>query len=264
MKKEAIVYGVDGEEKERIEMPKVFSITPRLDLIERAVAAAQANRKQPQGRDPLAGKRNTAESWGPGHAMARVPRIKGSGFPTARNAGFAPGVVGGRLAHPPRAEKKIKKKINLKEKKKALLSAIAATGIRELVKKRNHKVDNIPELPIVIDDKFQTVKKTSEVYDILSRLGFEDEFKRAKVKTIRAGKGKRRGRKYKKRKGPLVVIKEDFGIYKAARNIAGVDVVNVENLSVEHLAPGTHAGRLTVWTQSAFKALSKYDDEVIL
>ncbi len=264
MAKSTVVYGLDGEVKEKIDLPKVFSVKPRVHLIQRAVVAIESAQKQPQGRDPLAGKRNVAESWGTGHAMARVPRIRGSGFPTARNAGFAPGVVGGRLAHPPRSEKITRKKINKKEKRKALLSAISATGDRDLVKKRNHKIDDIKYIPVVVDDKIQTIKKTSQIYDILSQIGFDKEFERAREKRIRAGKGKRRGRKYKRKRGPLIVVKDDFGIHQAARNIPGVDIVNITNLSCEKLAPGTHPGRLTIWTQSAFKALSKFDDEVML
>ncbi len=264
MSKNAIVYGLDGEQKEKMELPQVFSVRPRVDLIHRAVVSIQSANKQPQGREPLAGKKNTAQSWGTGHAMARIPRIRGSGFPTARNAGFAPGVVGGRIAHPPRSEKVRRKKINAKEKKKALLSAIAATASKELVLKRNHQIDGIQDVPIVIDDKVQTIKKTSQIYDILVQIGLEDELTRASEKRTRAGKGKRRGRKYKRKKGPIIVVKEDFGIRKAAQNIPGVDVVKVEQLTCENLAPGTHAGRLTIWTQSAINALKKFDEEVML
>ena len=75
----------------------------------------------------------------------------------------------------------------------------------------------------------------------------------------KTSKGKRRGRKYKKRKGPLIVIKDNFGIYKAARNIPGIDVIKFENLNCNLLAPGTHCGRLTIWTQSAFNQLKKFE-----
>ena len=259
-KNQVSVLGLDGKEKSKIDLPKVFSLFPRKDLIERAVSAAESAEKQPQGRDPLAGKRNNAESWGTGRAMARVPRIKGSGFPGAQNAGFAPGVVGGRIAHPPRSEKIILKKLNRKERRKALLYAISATQKRNLVEKRGHKIQNVKTFPVVIDDKLQTLKKTSQVIEVLSNLGLQPEIDRVKNgRTIRAGKGKRRGRKYKTKKGPLIVIKEDFGIYKAARNIAGIDVINVENLNCKNLAPGTHLGRLVLWAQSAFKHLEKFE-----
>ncbi|MHA1611181.1 MAG: 50S ribosomal protein L4 [Promethearchaeota archaeon] len=254
------VLGLDGKEKGTVELPSIFSITPRLDLIHRAVVATESAQKQPQGRDPLAGKRNTAGSWGTGFAAARVPRLTGAGFPSSRNAAFAPGVVGGRLAHPPRAEKVITKRINKKEKNLALISAISATDKRDLIEKRGHKISHIKEFPMVIDDKLQTLKKTSQVMEVFENIGLIPDLTRVKEgRQIRAGKGKRRGRKYRRRTGPLIVIKDDFGIFKAARNITGVEVIHVKNLSSKKLAPGTHAGRLVLWTQSAFQSLNKFE-----
>lgn len=252
------VLGLDGKVKESINLPKVFERIPRLDLIERAVASIEAAKKQPQGRDPLAGKRNTAESWGTGFHVARIPRTKGSGFPTSRSGTFAPRTVGGRLAHPPRSERVTIKQINKKEKHLALLSAIAATIKRDFVLKRGHQIEGISNLPLVIDDKFQSLKKTNQVLEVLEKIGLSKELSRIKDNlTIRAGKGKRRGRKYRQPRGPLIVVKDDFGIYEAARNIAGIDIVHIENLDCSQLAPGTHCGRLTIWTQSAFNELNK-------
>jgi large subunit ribosomal protein L4e len=56
--------------------------------------------------------------------------------------------------------------------------------------------------------------------------------------------------------GPLIVIAEDKGIRKAARNLPGVTVRYVSKLNAEDLAPGTQPGRLTVWTKSAIEALA--------
>ncbi len=44
---------------------------------------------------------------------------------------------------------------------------------------------------------------------------------------------------------------------KAARNILGMDVVKIDSLNVELLAPGTHPGRLTIWSKSAFDKLEE-------
>lgn len=255
------IYGLDGKSKGLIEKPKLFSIKPRKDLIGKASKIYQSKNKQVQGRDKRAGLRNTAEGWGTGHGMSRAPRIKGSGFPTARNVGRVPFARGGRRPHAIKTEKRIKKKINKKTHKLTLLSAISASGDVTFVKKRGYSVENIPEIPLVVDDKIQTIKKTSQIFLVLCDLGFENElFKIKKSKKIRSGKGKRRGRKYKKKKGILIVIKDDFGILKASRNIPGTEVINVEDLSIENLAPGGEAGRLIIWTQSAFNELNnKYE-----
>ncbi|GAB4305553.1 MAG: 50S ribosomal protein L4 [Promethearchaeota archaeon] len=250
------VLTVDGKKKGEVELPSCFGVPFRPDLIRRVVRCHWFAKKQPQGRDPLAGKRNTAESWGTGYATARVPRLKGSGYPSSRNAAFAPGTVGGRLAHPPKAEKNLNKKVNKKEKSLARKSAIAATGREELVRKRGHRFEEGATVPIVVDDKVQTFKSTKQVREFFKAIGVWSDVERAKFgRSVRAGKGKRRGRKYKRRVGPLVVISEDFGISRAARNLPGVDVVHVRNLSTEDLAPGARAGRLVVWTESSVKSL---------
>jgi len=256
------VYDLDGNKKEAIDLPKVFQTKPRKDLIYQATEVTQSKQVQPQGRDNRAGLRNTAEGWGTGHGMSRAPRIKGSGFPTARNVGKVPFARGGRQSHPIKSNKGREKKINKKSNKISLISAIAASANQKWIEIRGHIIDNIPEIPFVIDDKIQTIKKTQEIYSKLNELGFKDEMERVKKKSkkIRSGKGKRRGRKYKKKSSFLIIIKDDFGIYKAARNIPGINVIKIENLSINDLAPGGLSGRLVIWTQSAFDELKKYDE----
>ncbi len=254
------VYDLKGEKKSKIEISDIFNIKPRKDLIVLGTEVTQSQSTQPQGRDTRAGLRNTAEGWGTGHGLSRAPRIKGSGFPTARNVGRVPFAKGGRRTHPIKREKKIHKKINKKTKKKALISAISATADKEWISKRGHIIDSVPEIPLVMDDKIQTIKKTSKAYDVLCNLGLYDDLQKVKqnYKKVRSGKGKRRGRKYKNSKSILIIIKEDFGIFKAARNIPGVDVIQLKNLSIKNVAPGGLAGRLVLWTESAFKELNKY------
>ncbi|MBA7586415.1 MAG: 50S ribosomal protein L4 [Promethearchaeota archaeon Loki_b31] len=254
------VYDLDGKKKILVDMPRIFSIKPRKDLIRKASEISFSKNKQVQGRNKRAGLRNTAKGWGTGHGISRAPRIKGSGFPTARNVGRVPFAKGGRRAHPIKTEKIVKKKINKKVNKLSLISAISASGDLDWVKNRGHLINKVPEIPLVIDDKIQTVKKTKLMYSILSELGLEDELVKVKEgKKIRAGKGKRRGRKYKNKKSILVVIKDDFGIVKASRNIPGVDVIKFENLSIANLAPGGLSGRLILWAQSAFNDLKNYE-----
>lgn len=254
------VYNLEGKPKESVSIPKIFKEIPKLNLIQRATVAHFSQSKQSQGRDPLAGKRNTSRSWGTGYGMARVPRIQGSGFITARNAGFIPHAKGGRLTHPPRTKKKIGIKINKKERFLALISSISASGDVNWVKKRGYLIENIPEIPLVIDDKIQTIKNTKKVIEIFLNFGLENEIERIKKgKKIRVGKGKRRGRKYKNKKGVLIVIKEDFGIYKAARNIPGVEIKNIKHISTTDFAPGGIPGRLVLWTQNAFIELNNFN-----
>ncbi len=257
------VYNLEGKKKGFIDKPRIFKIKPRLDIIQISSAAAQSKNKQIQGRDKRAGLRNTAEGWGTGHGVSRAPRIKGGGFITSRQVGRVPFAKGGRRTHPIKTEKRIQKKINKKTNKISIVNAISASGDKFLVKKRSYDFKNIPTIPLVVDDKIQTIRKTAKIYLVLCNLGLQEILSKIKKSRIlRSGKGKNRGRKYKNKKGLLIVIKDDFGITKASRNITGIDVIKVENLSINDLAPGGLSGRLILWTQSAFNELNNYEDAI--
>jgi large subunit ribosomal protein L4e len=257
-KKTAQIFNLEGKPTGKTTLPAVFDTPLRPDVIKRAVLSIQSHRLQHQGRDPMAGKRTSAESRGTGMALARVPREKGGGG----SAAFAPGTVGGRQAHPPRADSRIVKEIPKKEKHLALLSAIAATGSKETVTSRGHEVETVPEIPLIVEDSLQELSKTKDVETALTNLGLLTDIYRVRdSRGVRAGKGKHRGRKMKQAVGPLIVVAENKGLFEAAGNLPGVDIVAVKNLNAEILAPGTHPGRLTLWTSSAIEQLGKLYSE---
>jgi len=250
----AKVFDLKGEEVSQVNLPQIFNTPTRPDVIKRAVVTIQSHKYQPQGRDPMAGKKNTAVSRHAGLGISRVPRLRERG----QRAAFAPGTVGGRSAHPPEAEKKIKKKLPKKEMNLALRSAVAATGSKETVAARGHMIDDVPDFPLVVVDDIQSLKKTKDIEEAFMNIGVWPDIYRVKEsRKIRAGKGKMRGRKMKQAVGPLLVIAKNDGIAEAARNLPGMTVASVENLNAELLAPGTHPGRLTVWTSSAFEKVGK-------
>jgi large subunit ribosomal protein L4e len=254
VKKVAKILNLEGKATGRVELPPVFATPLRPDVIKRAVLAIQSNRLQPQGRDPMAGKRTSAESRGTGMGIARLPRRKGG----EGKAAFAPGTVSGRQGHPPLSEKNIVKKIPKKEKRLALFSAIAATASKEVVASRGHHVEDVAQIPLVVTNDFESLTRTKEAEEALVHLGVLSEIFRAREGTkVRAGRGKSRGRKMKRSVGPLIVVAENKGIVEAARNVPGVNVVTVADLNVEMLAPGTHPGRLTIWTSSAIERLGE-------
>lgn len=246
------VYSLKGEVTDEIELPEIFEEAYRPDVIKRAVISSQTARIQPWGANPMAGKRTTAESFGSGRRVAMVPRVKGSS-----KAGFVPQAIGGRKAHPPRVNTIYHEKVNKKERVLAIRSAIAATADKDLVAERGHKVEDLEQVPFIVDDELETIKTAKETREIFKDLGIMDDILRAKKgRKIKSGKGKLRGRKYRTPKGPLVVVGNDRGIKLGARNHAGVEVVEVENINAELLAPGTHAGRLTIYTKSAIEKLA--------
>jgi large subunit ribosomal protein L4e len=247
---EATKRTLDGEADATVELPAIFETPLREDLIRRAVLAAQANRTQDYGSDPFAGKRTSAESFGSGRGMAHVPRANGRG---AR----VPQTVGGRRAHPPKAEKDRTKDINDKERQAAVRSAVAATADADLVAERGHRFDDDLELPLVVSDEFEDLVKTREVVSFLEAVGIDADVARAdENKNVRAGRGTTRGRKYQEPKSILFVTSSEAGPSKAARNLAGADVATAQVVSAEDLAPGAAPGRLTIWTESAIEEVA--------
>jgi len=245
---QATVRDLNGDDAGTVDLPEVFETHYRPDLIQRAVVAAQANRKQAYGADEFAGLRTPAESLGSGRGMSHDPRQDG-------RARRVPHAVSGRKAHPPKAEKDQGKSINRKERQLATRSALAATVDAERVADRGHQFDDDLELPLVVSDEFEELVKTKEVVDLLESLGIADDIERAdEGKKVRAGRGTTRGRKYKQPKSILFVTAGEPS--KAARNLAGADVATASEVNVEDLAPGTHAGRLTLFTESAIEEVA--------
>jgi large subunit ribosomal protein L4e len=242
------IFDADGKGVSELSLPSVFNVVLRRDIIAKAVVAQQSHRFQPQGRNPMAGKRTTAESFGVGRGISRVPRVGGHG-PLSGTAAFAPGTMGGRQTFPPVTFKRTAKLMNRKERRVALDSAIAATGSKGLVQKRGHMFDEDIELPLVVTDEIERFAKSSAAKTFLAAIGVWDDIERVK-------KSKRiRGKNRTHSVGPLVVVGEYQGAQRAFENFEGVDVVRVKDLSVEALAPGTLPGRLTIWTESAIKTL---------
>jgi large subunit ribosomal protein L4e len=236
------LYSKDGSAGGKVTLPPVFQTPLRVDLIRKAVRVARNNRRQPYGASPVAGERHSTQSIGKGKGMSRVPRLK-----QASDAALAPNNVGGRRAHPPEARTDYSLRMNRKERRLAIASALAATGNAETVKARGH--DFTAKLPVIVDDAFVT-GKTSELQERFEKIGVGADLERAKDGThVRAGMGKLRGRAYRTPRSILLVIAD--GTAPAAYNLPGVDVVSAKRLSAEHLAPGGDAGRLTVYTQGA-------------
>lgn len=245
-------------------LPEQFEERVRPDIIKRAFLSIQSKKRQPYGSDPEAGnkhvtwwrQRRRAYRSSRGKGQARTPRkvMQARGMQIYGEGAEAPNTRGGRRAHGPKADKDFSEEINDKERRKAIRSAIAATADLELVQER-HSYDG--DLPIM-DDEIEGITTTSELEEKLESLGLGDELERVKEKKVRAGRGRSRGRKYRRKTGPLVVVADDKGIFQASGNLPGVEAIRVENLNAEVLAPGAQPGRLVVWSE---EAVEKLEDE---
>ncbi|KAM7255143.1 hypothetical protein ACFE04_020384 [Oxalis oulophora] len=240
-----------------VPLPDVMKSSIRPDVVNFVHSNISKNSRQPYAVSRKAGHQTSAESWGTGRAVSRIPRVPGGGTHRAGQGAFGNMCRGGRMFAPTKIWRKWHRKINVNQKRFAVASAIAATAIPSLVMARGHKIDNVPEMPLIVSDAAEAVEKTSAAIKVLKQIGAYDDAEKAKDShAIRAGKGKARNRRYINRKGPLIVYStEGAKITKAFRNIPGVDICNVERLSLLKLAPGGHLGRFVVWTKSAFEKL---------
>jgi large subunit ribosomal protein L4e len=249
------ILDLDGKETENFDLPQIFTVPVREDVIGRAYVALDSHRRQPQGRDPLAGERTTAETSNPptGRGISRIPRVKGERYSKSGMAGGVASIVHGRLPFPPRSEKVIRKEINRKERRLALASAIAATADKELVADHGHLFS--ADLPIVVSDDIEKVAKVRDLKKFLAAIGADKELgrtsRRKKKLNSKIARTRRTG------SGPLFVVSDSSTLKPALKSLPGVSVVRSSDLSVLDLAPGSSPGRLTIWTKSSLGALPK-------
>jgi len=214
------------------------------------------NHRQAYAVAENAGHQHSAESWGTGRAVARIPRVSGGGTSRSGQAAFGNQCRKGRMFAPTKTWRRWHRLNNLTQRRHAVASALAASTLPALVMARGHKVDNVLEFPLVISNEVKAVAKTKDAYAVLKALGASDDCDKAKdSKHIRAGAGKMRNRRFTMRRGPLIVYKEGGAMQKAFRNLPGVELASVERLNLLDLAPGGHVGRFVIWTQEAFESL---------
>ena len=164
--------------------------------------------------------------------------------------------AGGRMFAPTKTWRRWHRKINLNQKRYAMCSALAATGLPSLVMARGHRIDRISEVPLVVSDDIESISKTKDAVRVLKALNaYKDVEKSKDSRKIRAGKGKMRNRRYIQRKGPLIIYNKDNGLTRAFRNLPGVEMLQVDRLNLLLLAPGGHLGRFCIWSKSAFQKL---------
>jgi len=140
-------------------------------------------------------------------------------------------------------------------------SALAATAVPALVMSRGHRINKLAEIPFVVaDSQLASLKKTKQAVELLKKLNaYDDVEKSINTKRTRPGKGKARGRRYTRSKGPLIIHTKGWAdsLCKSFRNIPGIELTNVNSINLLSLAPGGHLGRFIIWTESAFKQLDR-------
>jgi large subunit ribosomal protein L4e len=237
-----------------LELPQVFETPYRPEVIHKVYVNVMSHSYQRQGRYPAAGEMVSAESRNTGLGIARLARARGEGFQRAGQAASVAGVRHGRVAHPPESWKTIYKKINEKERRLGLSSAIAATSNRELVAQRGHKVPENIQLPIVVSNEIESIRKAKEVQNLLSALGMDADLKRARGShKVNSGTARRRGRSARSGLSALIVVGNESKMTTLSTSIPGIDIKRAEEISVLDLAPGSRPARLTIYSENAVK-----------
>ncbi|XP_044266661.1 60S ribosomal protein L4 [Tribolium madens] len=254
------VYNEKSEEVkgETVVLPAVFKAPIRPDVVNFVHQQLSMNHRQAYCVSDKAGHQTSAESWGTGRAVARIPRVRGGGTHRSGQGAFGNMCRGGRMFAPTKPWRRWHRRVNVNQRRYALASAVAASGVPALVMSKGHVIDQVPELPLVVSDKVQELNKTKQAVQFLRRIkAWADIQKVYKSQRFRAGKGKMRNRRRIQRRGPLIVYHKDQGLRRAFRNIPGIDLISVEKLNLLKLAPGGHVGRFVIWTESAFQRLDK-------
>ncbi|MCK5624662.1 50S ribosomal protein L4 [Candidatus Pacearchaeota archaeon] len=258
----ANILNIDGKKLKDINLPKCFSADIREDIVAKVLEAKK--RQQPYAPSLVAGKQHSASGiirhrrhvWKThyGQGISRIPRkiisAKGNRFNWI--GAEISSTVGGRRAHPPKVLSMMGiKSINKKELKIALSSALSATANKNKIVKRYQTLEKLDkEFPLIVSN-FNKIKIKELLINIKKLLGNELYNLAIKKKSVRAGKGTRRGRKYKSNAGLLIVIGKDEKLKTNA-----FEVVNVKSLGVTDLARGG-LGRLTLYTEQAIKYLEE-------
>ena len=257
------VFSTDGKGEEEIKLPEVFNTKVNYATLKKAFLAEQSEKFQLKYTDPMAGKRKVARltkrrrsyktSYGRG--LDRTPRKTlskiGTNFSYA--GAVAPNTVGGRQAHPPKAEKNLIKEINKKERRLAVKMGIAASADLSSVSKF-HKIEGIKELPIIISGNLESIKKTKDAVKMFSSIGLGTELERVMERKIRSGKGKLRGRKYRKKLSIIIVTGKGEKVSKAFSNTNTI-IKSFNELSVSDVSQAGRPGRLVIWTKDAVEKM---------
>ena len=252
------VFSLTGDKAGETSLPSVMTAPLRPDIVQFVHTNMNKNKRQAFSVNIYAGKQAVATSWGTGRAVARIPRVGGSGTSRSGQGAFGNMCRGGRMFAPTKTWRKWHRKINSTQKRYAVASALAASAVPALVMARGHIIDEVPEIPLVVENAVESTKKTSQAKDILVALGAGgDVDKAANSKQVRAGKGKMRNRRYTLRRGPLVIYASNDGVEQAFRNLPGVELCCVDRLNLLQLAPGGHMGRFCIWSQAALEKLEQ-------
>jgi large subunit ribosomal protein L4e len=250
------VYSADGSEGATVKLPGVFTAPIRTDVVTFVHTNMAKNRRQAYAISRLSGHQHSAESWGTGRAVARIPRISGGGTRRSGQGAFGNQCRDGRMFAPTKIWRRWHRRVNKNQRRFATASALAASALPALVEARGHNISGVAQVPLVVDSSIESISSTKKAVELLKTISAMDDVeKAANSRKLRSGIGKIRNRRHVSKRGPLVVYAKNDGVYQAFKNIQGLDLCPVGALNLLQLAPGGHVGRFIVWSKAAFESL---------
>jgi large subunit ribosomal protein L4e len=262
------ILNTEGKKTKEMDLPSFFSKIVRKDIISKFIETKKT--AQPYSPSPVAGNQASASGklrhrrhvWKSqyGRGMSRIPRKtmlrRGSQFNWT--GATIPSTVGGRRAHPPKTLSAFNtKKINKKEAKIALMSALSATANKPFILQKYSSIDEEKikdkKFPLIVENKISDLKVKDLKKALEKILGKALYSIGIPKRAVRAGKGKLRGRKYKKSAGLLLVVSDKEQDKLKTKTL---DIVPVTELEISDLAK-TKPGRLTIYTEDAVKELNE-------
>merc|ERR1712224_694574 len=236
----------------------MFACGVRPDIVAMVHTNLLKNTRQPYAVSSRSGQKVAGKSLGTGRALARIPRLSGGGTHRSGQGAIGNMCRGGRMNAPTKIWRRWHSKVGVNVKRYAMVSALSASSIPPLVMARGHRIECVPEIPLVLDSSIESVSVTAKALTIINALGCGPEIKRSSASShIRSGRGKMRNRRFLSCKGPLIIHAHDYGITRAFRNLPGVNVARVEAINLLQIAPGGHLGRFLIWSEPAIASMNQ-------
>uniref|UniRef100_A0A2I2ZVC4 Large ribosomal subunit protein uL4 C-terminal domain-containing protein n=1 Tax=Gorilla gorilla gorilla TaxID=9595 RepID=A0A2I2ZVC4_GORGO len=238
-------YSEKGESSgKNVTLSAIFKAPIRPDIVNFVHTNLCKNNRQPYAVSELAGHQTSVESWS---------TVRGGGTHHSGQGAFGNMCRGGRMFAPTKTWLHWHSRVNTTPKRYVISSALAASALPALVMSKGHRIEEAPELPLVVEDKVEGYKKTKEAVLLLKKLKAWNDIEKVYVsQQMRSSKSKTRNHHCIQRGGA------DNGIVKAFRNIPGITMLNISEPNILKLAPGGHVGHFCIWTQSAFWKLDEF------
>merc|ERR1712241_342657 len=154
----------------QLALPAIFKAPIRPDVVHFVHSNIAKTHRQAYAVSKEAGHQTSAESWGTGRAVARIPRVRGGGTHRSGQGAYGNMCRSGRMFAPTKTWRKWHRRVNRKMRKYAICSAVAASALPSLLMARGHQVEGIPEVPVVVTNGIESLTKTKAAVALLKSL----------------------------------------------------------------------------------------------